>query len=388
VEAVLLDGGGRKRLVENGSYPRYAPTGHLVFVRDDDLMAVAFDLKKLEVLGEPVAVVENIHRDERTGAAFFDFSSDGTLVFVPRAEESSGEVPGQLLLLDRAGKGDLLLPQPRGYQVPRMSPSGRRLIVTLTDEEDTDIWISDVGRGNLSKFTYDGKSGVAIWTPDGRYATFSSDRDGDGWLNLYWKPVDDSGPVERLTTSDKPQFPCSWSPDGTKLAYTELGDEGRWDIWIFSMENKRAEPPFPETGFNESAPVFSPDGRFLAYVSDETNEDEVYVRAYPGPGKWQISSGGGREPVWSPDGTEIYYRGQGWVMAVPVATEPTFQLEKPRPLFEAPYADAGATYANYDVTPDGQSFVMVRTDEELASTRLVVVLNWFEELRSRIPTDS
>jgi serine/threonine-protein kinase len=386
VEVVFLETGGRKHLVENGSYPKYAPTGHLVFARDDDMMAVPFDLRKLQVSGEPVVIVENIHRDPLTGAAFFDFSREGTLAYVPRADESTIEVSGRLLRVNREGASTVLLPSPRSYQVPRVSPSGRRIIFTLTDEEETDVWTAELDRGTMSRFTFEGNNGAAIWTPDGVRATFSSDREGA--LNLYWKRIDGSAPVERLTSSANAQFPSSWSPDGERLAYTELDPNSGLDIWVFSTKNGYAKP-FLETGFNESAAVFSPDGRFLAYVSDETGEDEVYVRAYPGPGgKWTISNGGGREPVWSSDGTEIYYRGQEWVTAVPIETEPAFQPGKSRHLFEAPFDEAGAPYANYDVAPDGRGFVMVRSDEELSATRLIIVFNWFEELQNRIPSDS
>jgi serine/threonine-protein kinase len=258
--------------------------------------------------------------------------------------------------------------------------------VTITDEVETDVWSIDVSRGTTRKLTFEGNNGTAIWTPDGERVTFTSDREGS--LNLYWQPLDGSETAQRLTTSANAQFPNSWSPDGTSLAYTELDPQAGLDIWVLSTDGPKAVP-FLQTDDNESAAVFSPDGRFLVYVSDESGKDEVYVRAYPGPGgKWTISSGGGHEPVWSHDGSEIYYRSQDWLMAVPIETEPELQLGKPQNLFEAPFDEAGAPYANYDVTPDGTGFTMVRSDEELVSTRLMVVVNWFEELRRRVPYPS
>ncbi len=255
---------------------------------------------------------------------------------------------------------------------------------TLTVGETTDVYITELARGTLGRVTFEGNNGAAIWAPDGR-AVFSSDRHGEA-LNLYSKAVDGSAPVQRLTVSANHQFPSSWSPDGTLLAYTELNLETSLDIWLFSTASRRTEP-WLQTAFNESAAVFSPDGKWVAYVSDEAGEDEVYVSAFPGPGgKTTISSGGGREPRWSPDGSEVYYREQAWLMAVSVATVPDFDAGAPRRLFEAPFDEGGAPYANYDVTRENNGFIMVRSDEELSGSRLVVVLNWVNELERLVPT--
>jgi serine/threonine-protein kinase len=386
VEVVNLETKERRRLIENGSNAKYAPTGHLVFLQDEDLMAVPFDAHELEIVGEPIGIVDNVHRDERTGAAFFDFSHAGTLTYVPEAVEPTSEVSGLVLRVDRTGAPSILVSTPRGYQVPRLSPSGGELLVTITDDVKTDVWSMDTSRTTTRRLTFQGNNGTAIWTPDGKRVTFTSDREGA--LNLFWQPLDGSESAERLTSSPNAQFPNSWTRDGTKLAYTELDPEAGFDIWVLSIDGFKTVP-FLQTDGNESAAVFSPDGRFLAYVSDETGTDEVYVRAYPGPGgKWTISSGGGREPVWSRDGSEIYYRSQDWLVAVPIETEPELQPGKPQNLFEAPFDEAGAPYANFDTTPDGTGFTMVRSEEELASTRLIVVVNWFEELRRRVPNPS
>jgi Tol biopolymer transport system component len=202
-------------------------------------------------------------------------------------------------------------------------------------------------------------------------------------MNLYDQPVDSSAPARRLTESPNAQFPGSWSADGTKLAYVESHPETQLDVWIWNEKTGKGEP-FLTTDANESGAVFSPDGRYIAYVSDETG-DQVYVRSYPGPGgMWPISIDGGREPTWSADGSELYYRNKGWMVAVPIETGPEFSAGAPQPLFEAPYDEAGAFYANYSVTKDGE-FVMVRSDEENRAENLVVVLNWFAELERRVP---
>ena len=388
IEWVSLDSGERLLLVEDGSYPRFASSGHLVFVREETLMAAAFDPAKPDRIGEPLLLLDNLHRDPLTGAAFYDISEDGTLVYVPRAEDLSGEVSGLLLHVDRDGSYRVALPTPRSYQVPRVSPTDQRLMFTLTVGEKTDVYITELARGALGRVTFEGNNGAAIWSPDGR-AVFSSDRDGEA-LNLYSKAVDGSEPAKRLTVSVSHHFPSSWSPDGTVLAYTELNLETSLDIWLLSTASQRSEP-WLQTAFNESAAAFSPDGKWLAYVSDETGQDEVYVSAFPGPGgKTTISSGGGREPRWSPDGSELYYREKEWLMAVSVATiegvDFDFDAGAPRRLFEAPFDEAGAPYANYDVARESDGFIMVRSDEELSASRIVVVLNWFEELRRLVPT--
>ena len=384
IEWVSLDSGERLLLVEDGSYPRFAASGHLVFVREETLMAAAFDPEEPDRIGEPSLLLENLHRDPLTGAAFYDISEDGTLVYVPRAEDVSGEVSGQLLHVDRDGSYRVALPTPRSYQVPRVSPTEQRLMFTLTVGEKTDVYVTELARGTLGRVTFEGNNGAAIWSPDGR-AVFSSDRDGEA-LNLYSKAVDGSEPVRRLTVSASTHFPSSWSPDGTVLAYTELNLETSLDIWLLSTPSQRTQP-WLQTAFNESAAAFSPDGKWLAYVSDEAGEDEVYVSAFPGPGgKTTISSGGGREPRWSPDGSELYYRDEEWLMAVSVATVQDFDAGAPRRLFEAPFDEAGAPYANYDVTRENDGFIMVRSDEELSASRLVVVLNWFEELKRLVLT--
>ncbi len=349
-----------------------------------DAMLERDDLKPGRI-GEPSLLIQKLHRDPLTGAAFCDVSEDGTLVYVPRAEDMSGEVSGQLLHVDRDGSYRVALPTPRSYQVPRVSPTDQRLMFTLTVGEKTDVYITELARGTLGRVTFEGNNGAAIWSPDGR-AVFSSDRDGEA-LNLYSKAVDGSEPVKRLTVSASHHFPSSWSPDGTVLAYTELNLETSLDIWLFSSVSQRMEP-WLHTAFNESAAAFSPNGKWLAYVSDETGEDEVYVSAFPGPGgKTTISSGGGREPQWSPDGSELYYREKEWLMAVSVATVQDFDAGAPRRLFEAPFDEAGAPYANYDVARESDGFIMVRSDEERSASRLVVVLNWFKELRRLAPTE-
>ncbi|HSF17708.1 MAG TPA: protein kinase [Vicinamibacteria bacterium] len=382
IEVVAPGGTEPRVVVEDGSYARYAPTpkGHLVFARGTSLMAARFDSRALEIRGAAIEMLSGVGFDDLTGASFYDLANDGTLVYVPEGGDGSNEASGRLLLIDRNGGARLLTPTPRGYQVPRLSPSGDQLLVTLTEGESTDISVLDIHRGSMRRVTFEGNSGGAIWKPDGREITFG--RESDGIVNLFAKAIDGSSPAVRLTTSPNPQFPNSWSPDGRYLAFTELSPETQFDVslWV----NGRSESLLA-TSFNESAAMFSPDGRYVAYVSDETGTDEVYVRAFPGTDRWPISTEGGHEPVWGRDGEELIYRDEDSMMVVSIETQPEFRAGKPRPLFEAPFDEAGAPYASYDITRDGTEFIMVQTDRGSEATRLHVVVDWFSELEERVP---
>lgn len=226
-----------------------------------------------------------------------------------------------------------------------------------------------------------GDDQAAVWTPDSKRLTF---RRGS-ISNIFWLPVDGSVPDERLTTSENVQRPCSWSTDGRLLVYQEVQAETGTDLFLLSLAGERFSRPFLQTSFDESAAVVSPDGRFVAYVSNESGRDEVYVRPFPGlGGKWQVSTGGGSQAVWARSGREIFYRNGEEMMAVPIDTEPEFRAGKPVFLFELSlHASAGAgRFPQYDVAADGERFVMI---EEEPQRQIHVIQNWFEELKARVP---
>lgn len=382
VDLVNLESGDEPKLVvDNASYARLAPTGHLLFVRDFTLMAAGFDQGAGRMVGEPTPMVENVHVDQLTGAAFYDVSSDGFLVYAPREEVIEGEVYGRLLSLDRDGNATPLNPVSRAYQVPRLSPSGKSLLTILTDEGSTDIWSMDLNRQTLSRETLDGLNGVAIWHPEEKTIAYASRP--DGVPNLFLKAVG-SGAPRRITTSGNPQFPTSWSPDGFKIAFVELDPVTKLDVWIWNGRTGRTEPIL-NSEFEESAAVFSPKGDFLAYVSNETGENEVYVLGLDGTSsKSKISTAGGQEPVWI-DAGKLYYRDDEFMMEVSVQTGNGLEIGDPDRLFEAPFDAAGVFYASYDVSKDGSRFVMVRTDEGRDAKRLIVVTNWVSLLNERVP---
>jgi Tol biopolymer transport system component len=282
------------------------------------------------------------------------------------------------------------------YVNPRLSPDGRRVAVVITEQE-SQTWLYDLSRETLTRLTFEGNSNTApTWTPDGKRIAFLSVKEGTG--NLFWQLADGSGGLERLSTSGQGQgqVPDSWSPDGQLLAFHETNPSTGRDIWVLRMGDPslssgqvRNADLFLRTPFNESAPRFSPDGHWLAYVSDESGRSEIYVQPYPGPGgKWQISTEGGTETVWNRNGRELFYRSGNKMMAVDIATQPGFIVGKPRMVFEGPYMPTPATLPNYDVSPDGQRFLMVKPNEQAqaAPTQINVVLNWFEELTQKVPT--
>jgi Tol biopolymer transport system component len=224
-----------------------------------------------------------------------------------------------------------------------------------------------------------------VWTADGKRIAFGSDKEGQ--TNIFWQLADGSGGLERLITSEYDQFPTSRSPNGQLLAFGEVNPTTLRDIWVLRLSDHKAQS-FLRSQFDETVPQFSPDGHWLAYVSNESGRFEIYVQPYPGPGgKYQISTEGGSEPVWNPNGKELFYRNGDKMMAVDISTQSSFSVGKPQMLFEGQYEPTPATVPNYDVSPDGQRFLMIKSSEQTASsTQIVVVQNWFEELKRRVPT--
>jgi eukaryotic-like serine/threonine-protein kinase len=375
--------GERRNLVQGGTNPRYAPSGHMVYAQSGSLMAVPFDPQRLTATGAAVPVVEGVLQSLSSGAAQYSFSSTGSLVYISGGVQSA---QNRLVWVSRNGAEQALAAPAHAYVFPRLSPDGRRVAVAI-QEQDSQLWLYDLSRETLTRFTFVGSTNQnANWTPDGKRIVFLSNREGP--LNSFWQLADGSGGLERLTTSVYANVPMSWSPDGQLLTFIEVNPTTGLDIWVMRMSDRKAQP-FLRTPFNESAPRFSPDGRWLAYISDESGRFEIYVQPYPGPGgKWQISTEGGREPAWNPNGRELFYRSGNKMMAVDIATLPSFAAGKPRVLFEGPYMPTPLTTTNYDVSPDGQRFLMIKPTEQAqaAPTQINVVLNWFEELKRRVPT--
>ncbi|MDA2928155.1 hypothetical protein MYX78_13175, partial [Acidobacteria bacterium AH-259-G07] len=383
-----LETGERQVLIRGGTDARYVPTGHLVYAREGTLLAVPFDVERLEVTGGPVSIIEGVTQagSNFTGAAHFSFSRLGSLVYVPGI---AGELENTLLWVDREGQEERLAAE-RLYFWPRLSPDGAHLALVVFDGANWDLWIYELTRKTLTRLTFDPAGNLyPLWTPDGLRVVFASRR-GGGQYNLFWKAADGTGQAERLTTSPNDQIPYSFSPDGKRLVFMEENPETSWDLHVLSMEDEPTSQPLLQTQFNETSPAISPDGRWMAYRSVESGREEVYVRPFPKveQGKWQISSDGGTRPLWGPEGRELFYQSDEAMMMVPIETESTFTAGSPGVLFGERYITE--TGRHYDISPDGQRFLMIKeggqTEETSARIELIIVQNWFEELKRLVPT--
>jgi len=390
--AVLSRATGEVRtLIEGGHWPKYAPTGHIVFVRSGDLWAVPFDLDRLQTNGQEVPVVEGVAQDGARGGAAFAFSNDGLLVYAPGGETLSGGglTRKSLVWVDREGHEEPLSTDSQIYWNPRLSPDGRSLALAVSDGDiaaNADIRIMDLQRGTLSRLSFDpGDHGNPIWTPDGQQVIFWSGRDADDG-GIFRQASNGGGSAERLTTSTEIQRPVAIDPTGSLLVF-ESGD----DLFLLSLDDEPAAEPLLDGAFNEGDAAISPDGRWLAYSSDETGRDEIYVRPFPDVnegGRWQISVDGGTEPVWGPDGTALIFRDGNAVLSVDVEADDVITAGTPGVLFRANYWINPNSEPNYDVGNDGRLLMMRVTEQDQLTSnqyQLIAVENWFQELERLAP---
>jgi serine/threonine-protein kinase len=396
LELQSLVDGHRKTLRRGGYFGRYLASGHLVYVHDGTIYGLPMDRRQREVYGTPAVVVEGVASDPGTGGAQFDVSQTGTLVY--RAGGASGAV-WSIQWMDRNGHFVPLLPTPRILLAPRLSPDGKRLAMGVLGTTGYDIWIHDSQREAMSRISFSsGFDGYPVWSPDGKRIAIESDR-ANGVSNLYLIRTDGSAEPQRLTENKNAQTPGSFSPDGKRLAFCEQNPgDGSEDIWTLPIEGGASgelKPGRPElflgTTANEMAPAFSPDGRWLAYESDESGTLEIYVRPYPNRGgKWQISTGGGTAPIWNRASRELLFKTPDRrIMAASYTAEgDSFVPETSRPWSEAPLPDSHLG-ADFDLAPDGNR-IAVQVLEQPAQRKPVhvkFVLNFFAELRRRVPVN-
>jgi serine/threonine-protein kinase len=387
--------GELKVLVSGGSYPRYARTGHIVYGIGGTLRAVPFDLKRLEVAGAPVPVLDGvITKDAATspvglGAADFALAEDGSLVYL--SGDATGGLRRTLVWVDRHGHETPLAAPPREYIYPRLSPDGTRVAVVANDQEH-DIWIWDLSRTTLTRATFDpGADTSPVWTPDGRRLIFSSARAGE--LNLYWQAADGTGALERLAESPNRQMASAVSPDGRRLIFTEDAGKTGQDVMQVELDGTHRASPLVQSRFIESEGAISPDGRWLAYQATDSGRTETYVRPYPAvnSGYWQVSTAGGAQPLWARNGQELFYVSPaGAIMRVGVERGPSWVATPPTMLVKEGYATRGNRGRMYDISSDGQRFLMIKdggTPDQAASTpKIIVVQHWTEELKRLVPT--
>jgi serine/threonine-protein kinase len=403
IAAASLKTGEIKVLVRGGYFGRYLPTGdatgHLVYVHEGVLFAVPFDATRLELRGTPVPLLVDLAGDPGSGAGQFSFSRTGTFVY------RSGKVSTQsypVSWLDSSGKTQSLIAAPGVYLTPRFSPDGQRLALTQVVAGKYALFVFDLQREHMLRLALDtdiqGPS-YPTWTPDGRHIVFHfSSASGFG---LGWIRADGAGEFQRLLESKNIVVPYSFFPDGRRLAYQEIDPDSRFHIWTLALDvvdpdhpNPGRKEPFLHTTWNEGIPAVSPDGRWIAYQSPESGTAEVYVRPFPGPGgKWQISNAGGLLPVWSRNGRELFFQSlDSRIMVVDyTATGDSFIQSEPR-LWSKQQLQYSGGNPNYDLAPDGKRFAIFpelkAPAEEKGNVHVTFLLNFFDELRRRVPVST
>jgi Tol biopolymer transport system component len=385
--------GTQQILIRGGSDAHYAASRHMVYTAAGTLRAIPFDLSRLETSGTAVPVVSRIVTTG-SGAGDFAVATDGTLVYVDSPAGFAG-IARTLVWVDRAGKEEAIAAPPRAYLHPRLSPDGTRVAVSSADQEQ-DLWSWDLRRATLTRLTFEpGQDLNPVWTPDGRRIIFASDRAG-GVLNVWWQAADGTGAAERLTTGSNSQLPSGIAPDGTQVVlYGVIPTMGR-DLLRLALDGSRRVTPLLQTKFEERNGLVSPDGRWLAYESDSSGRLEIYVRPFPnaGGGQWQVSTGGGTAPLWARSGKELFYLApDGALLRVPVeASGATWNAGTPTKLLEGRYYTPGGAATvgrTYDVSPDGQRFLMIKApgaDATAAPPSVIVVQHWDQELKRLVPT--
>ena len=405
IEVLSFKTGERKTLVRGSRLGRYLPSGHLVYLHQNSLLAAAFDLDKLAIIGAPQAVLEDVSYISFTSPGDFDFAQTGIFVYI----SGKGEPPRSIFWLDSAGKTQPLHPAQGFYRNLRFSPDGKHLAFETSDLAD--IWVQNIERDTAVRLTsLPGTNGVPLWTPDGKYIVFLSSNQPNA--GIYRTRADGSGEPQRLTErptgGEVTGLPSSVSPDGKRLLVSSTGRGFGANIWTAPIEGDPDHPrlgkaePFLHTPAFASLPTFampefSPDGRWMAFALGETGRSEVYVKPFPGPGgRWRISANGGGFPIWSPNGRELFFLSSDQrIMVVDYAAKgDSFAPGKPRVWSEKRILlrEGGGPFQPYALAPDGKRFAVLLypdgTVEQQRSTRLTFLLNFFDELRRRVPVES
>jgi serine/threonine protein kinase len=375
-----------------GLSARYIPTKHIIYKlpNNGDLFAIPFDPYRLKVTGEPVCIVEGVRQ--------FAVSDSGTLAYLPGT--AGGAPPRQILVwVNREGKEEPLSADPNQYLWFSISPDGKQVASEVMSTPKNSIWIWDVVRETMTRLTLDeGTYSMApLWTPDGKRIVYSSSRENpflpNAICDICWKTADGTGEAEKLASSHgRAPLPWSWSGDGKTLVLWDNIPPGHLDIMTLSMEGEHIRKPLLQEKYNEWYPRVSPDGRWMAYTSDETGKNNVYVRPFPDVNKrkWKVSTDGGYNPLWSPDGRELFYHSGDAAMAVPVETEPDFKPGKPKILFRGSHycPERFSDLIFWDIDPSGKRFLILKEARQAATEaarKINIVVNWFEELKQRVP---
>jgi serine/threonine-protein kinase len=373
VVLLSLETGQRRVLIEGGTNARYLPTGHVVYWREGAVWKVSFDARRLEVTGQASLVLANVMVSEANGQAHFATAADGTLVYLGGRDTQTER---SVMLVDRTGRARALTGDRRSFESVSSSPDGRQLVVAITAANDS-LWTMGLDRPSLTRITFESENARPVWSPDGSRIVLARHRGGEP-RKLFVMPSDGSGAPELLRDAETAEMPESWTAAGNLLAFTRPSAQTGLDIWVMPMDGDRSPRPFLATRFDEIHARFSPDGRWIAYTSNESGRYEVYVRPFPGPGQKQlVSVDGGMEPRWRGDGRELYYRAGDAVMVAEVTGS---RVAPPRLLFRGRYTESEPQWPTWDVMPDGRGFLMIQDFAQPRRT-LSLVQNWFVELR-------
>jgi len=372
-----LKNGARTELID-GTYPRYVSSGHIVFARDARLFVLPFDAVRLRVRGGVQPIVTDLRMSSATGAALFAVAEDA-LVY-----RAIGVLSEERLMVwvSVDGTEELVPLEARAFLQPRLSHDGTRVAITVGSRaEERDVWIYDFGQRALTRLAAEaGEEETPLWSPDDDRIAFSVARNGQP-PTIVAALSGGGGPLKRLWSGRYTIHVSDWSPDGRALAWTEFNPKFGGEIRVGALDSSGAVRTLVGGAWDAHGAVFSPDGRWIAYTSNESGHDEVYVQPYPGPGpKSRVSLGGGQEPVWSRNGSHVYYRGRALMNSVDVRTSPTFSASMPRTVFIDTYLTDHRADRNYDVSADGTRFLMVKRARPLPPTELSVVLNWMTSL--------
>ena len=387
VVVFTLATGTRKVIREGANGARYISTGHLLYAVGGTVFAAPFDLRELRETGPSVPVVEGVRRGV-TGVVHYDVSPTGVLAYAPGPAGTSF-MPSGLTFTDRSGVIAQLKISPASYGFPRASKDGRSIAFELTQSGETSVWVYALsGATSMRRLTLTGRSRHPVWSPDSLRIAFQSDREGD--LGLFAQRADNTGGVTRLTKADKGEahVPESWSPDGAHLLYSVIkGPETT--LWVLSLRDSRAEKFGGVTSSRPTTAEFDPTGRWVAYSSDAGRQEGfVFVQPFPATGEiHQVSKDGenGHHPMWGPDGKELFYIPQvGRFVAVGVSMKPTFTFTDPRPVPRKFAVSSPVSQRPWDIAPDGRVLSVYEAGVS-GAPEIHVVLNWFEELRTRVP---
>jgi serine/threonine-protein kinase len=371
-----------------GRNARYLSTGHIVYASGSSLFAVPFNPDRKDVTGGAIPLVEGVF------GLMYAVSDSGSLIYVPGAADAA-EPARTLVWVDRNGKEEPLAAEPKLYRFPKISPDGKKLALTIANGADINIYTWDITSKTLTRLTFEAPANVMpVWTPDSKRIAFFSLRHAGGSLAaVFWKSADGRGKDEQLCLAKLAIFlPSCWSHDGKTLVGSETTDTKKFDIGILSIEGDRKQKTLLRQDYTEAQPQVSPDGGWIAYTSNESRRNEIYVRSFPDVDKavYQISANGGDSPLWSPDGRELFYMSGDAVMAVAVKTVTGFEiLGTPQILFRGKYVASSSSSEGspWDISPDGRRFLMLKPPGSGGGgmRKINIIVNWFEELKRQVP---